>query len=107
MSFQSFECIFNQRKLVPSQLHILLLLLCVTVHTTDMSNTERSFLMVKPDGVQRGLVGEIIKRFEAKGFKLVAMKFMWVSSITSKSPCEKKIRKMAKMPTCQWPKFNS
>lgn len=44
-----------------------------------MSNTERSFLMIKPDGVQRGLVGDIIKRFEAKGFKLVAMKFMWVS----------------------------
>ncbi|KAL5244377.1 hypothetical protein ACI65C_011787 [Semiaphis heraclei] len=33
--------------------------------------------MVKPDGVQRGLVGKIIKRFEEKGFKLVAMKFMW------------------------------
>jgi len=44
-----------------------------------MSNTERSFLMIKPDGVHRGLVGEIIKRFEAKGFKLVAMKFMWAS----------------------------
>jgi len=39
---------------------------------------ERTFLMIKPDGVQRGLVGKIIKRFEAKGFKLVAMKFMWV-----------------------------
>merc|ERR1712126_254485 len=37
---------------------------------------ERTFIMVKPDGVQRGLVGEIIKRFEQKGFKLVAMKFM-------------------------------
>merc|ERR1719229_805099 len=34
------------------------------------------FIMIKPDGVQRGLVGEIIKRFEQKGFKLVAMKFM-------------------------------
>jgi len=33
--------------------------------------------MIKPDGVHRGLVGDIIKRFEAKGFKLVAMKFMW------------------------------
>jgi len=32
--------------------------------------------MIKPDGVQRGLVGEIIKRFEAKGFKLVAMKLV-------------------------------
>jgi nucleoside-diphosphate kinase len=30
--------------------------------------------MIKPDGVQRNLVGEIIKRFEAKGYKLVAMK---------------------------------
>jgi nucleoside-diphosphate kinase len=39
-------------------------------------NTERTFIMVKPDGVQRGLVGDIIKRFEQRGFKLVAMKFM-------------------------------
>ena len=30
--------------------------------------------MIKPDGVQRGIVGEIIKRFEAKGYKLIAMK---------------------------------
>ena len=35
--------------------------------------------MVKPDAVQRGLVGEIIKRFEQKGFKLVAMKMMHAS----------------------------
>jgi nucleoside-diphosphate kinase len=35
--------------------------------------------MIKPDGVQRGIVGEIIQRFEKKGFKLVGMKFMWVS----------------------------
>ncbi|XP_046996130.1 nucleoside diphosphate kinase A [Schistocerca americana] len=40
------------------------------------ANKERTFIMVKPDGVQRNLVGEIIKRFEAKGFKLVAMKFV-------------------------------
>ncbi|KAL0112965.1 hypothetical protein PUN28_012307 [Cardiocondyla obscurior] len=33
--------------------------------------------MVKPDGVQRGLVGKIIQRFEEKGFKLVAMKMVW------------------------------
>ncbi|XP_073836735.1 nucleoside diphosphate kinase-like [Musca autumnalis] len=42
-------------------------------------NTERTFIMVKPDGVQRGLVRKIIERFEQKGFKLVAMKFMWAS----------------------------
>jgi nucleoside-diphosphate kinase len=35
---------------------------------------ERTFVMVKPDGVQRGLVGEIIRRIELKGFKIVAMK---------------------------------
>merc|ERR1711933_484516 len=35
--------------------------------------------MIKPDGVHRGIVGEIIKRFENKGFKLVAMKFMQAS----------------------------
>mmetsp|Transcript_11879 Transcript_11879/g.17205 ORF Transcript_11879/g.17205 Transcript_11879/m.17205 type:complete len:149 (-) Transcript_11879:104-550(-) len=35
---------------------------------------EQTYIMIKPDGVQRGLVGEIIKRFEAKGYKLVAMK---------------------------------
>lgn len=40
---------------------------------------EQTFLMVKPEGVQRGLVGEIISRFEKKGFKLVAMKFVHVS----------------------------
>merc|ERR1712021_287043 len=36
--------------------------------------TERTFIAIKPDGVQRGLVGEIIKRFEQRGCKLVAMK---------------------------------
>jgi len=35
---------------------------------------ERTYIMIKPDGVQRGLIGEIITRFETKGFKLVAMK---------------------------------
>jgi hypothetical protein len=45
------------------------------------ANKERTFIMVKPDGVQRGIVGKIIKRFETKGFKLVAMKFMWVSNM--------------------------
>ncbi|KAH3843228.1 hypothetical protein DPMN_116846 [Dreissena polymorpha] len=36
--------------------------------------SERTFIMVKPDGVQRGLVGEIMKRFENRGYKLVACK---------------------------------
>lgn len=40
---------------------------------------ERTFIMIKPDGVQRHLAGEIIRRFEAKGFTLVGLKMMQVS----------------------------
>ena len=40
---------------------------------------ERSFIMIKPDGVQRALVGNIISRFETKGFTLVGLKQMAVS----------------------------
>ncbi|KDN51287.1 Nucleoside diphosphate kinase, partial [Rhizoctonia solani AG-8 WAC10335] len=39
-------------------------------------NQERSYIMVKPDGVQRALVGEIISRFEKRGFKIVALKLV-------------------------------
>jgi len=37
---------------------------------------EQTFLMIKPDGIRRRLVGEIIKRFEAKGFTLTALKMV-------------------------------
>ena len=37
---------------------------------------EQTFLMVKPDGVERRLVGEIIRRFEAKGFMLAALELV-------------------------------
>lgn len=40
---------------------------------------EQTFIALKPDAVQRGHIGEIIQRFERKGFKLVAMKLMQVS----------------------------
>ncbi|HEY9836852.1 MAG TPA: nucleoside-diphosphate kinase [Vampirovibrionales bacterium] len=39
---------------------------------------ERTFIAIKPDGVQRKLIGEIIRRFEAKGFTLVGLKLMSV-----------------------------
>ena len=39
---------------------------------------EHTVVLVKPDGVQRGLVGEIISRFEKAGLKLVALKMVWV-----------------------------
>jgi nucleoside-diphosphate kinase len=40
--------------------------------------SERTFVMVKPDGVQRGLVGEVISRLEGRGLKLVGAKFMQI-----------------------------
>ena len=52
---------------------------CLSRKKLREGNRERTFIMLKPDAVQRGLVGEIIKRFEQKGFKLVAMKMMHAS----------------------------
>jgi len=84
MIFQ-FDCFSNPRKLFQNQLYILFIFLCFSLnHSNDnkiMANSERTFIMCKPDAVHRGIVGEVIKRFEAKGFKLVAMKFMWVCII--------------------------
>lgn len=40
---------------------------------------ERTLVLVKPDGVQRGLIGEVISRLERRGLRIVAAKFMWVS----------------------------
>jgi nucleoside-diphosphate kinase len=40
---------------------------------------ERTLIIVKPDGVQRGLTGDIIKRFEQRGLRIIGMKFMQVS----------------------------
>lgn len=40
---------------------------------------ERTFVMVKPDAVQRGLIGEIIKRLEIKGFKLLGLKMIRIN----------------------------
>ncbi|KAA8581044.1 hypothetical protein FQN60_002625, partial [Etheostoma spectabile] len=47
---------------------------------------ERTFIAVKPDGVQRGIIGEVIKRFETKGFKLVAMKMQHCMHMTLSVP---------------------
>ena len=37
---------------------------------------ERSFVIIKPDGIQRGLIGDIIKRFESAGLKLIGMRMV-------------------------------
>ena len=41
---------------------------------------ERTLILIKPDGVQRGLIGEIIGRFERRGLRLAGLKFMQVSA---------------------------
>ncbi|XP_059234543.1 nucleoside diphosphate kinase A-like [Mustela nigripes] len=61
-----FRCRRPQKELPPEPLE------------GTMANCERTFIAIKPDGVQRSLVGEIIKRFEQKGFRLVAMKLIQV-----------------------------
>ena len=48
---------------------------------------ERTFIAIKPDGVQRGLVGEVIKRFESKGFTLVGLKMLQVSKELAEQHC--------------------
>lgn len=45
---------------------------------------EQTYVMVKPDGVQRGLVGEVISRIEKRGLKIVALKMNVISEDTAK-----------------------
>lgn len=60
-------------------------LLTVLSAFTKMAGTtsERTFIAVKPDGVQRGLIGDIVKRFEQRGYKLVAAKLCKVCNYVS------------------------
>ncbi|RJE19018.1 Nucleoside diphosphate kinase [Aspergillus sclerotialis] len=58
-----------------------------------MSN-EQTFIAIKPDGVQRGLIGPIISRFENRGFKLIAMK----TCSPSKEHLEKHYQDLAEKP---------
>ena len=53
-----------------------------------MHTEERTFVAVKPDGVQSGLVGEIIKRFETKGYKIVALKMIQVTDAQARAHYE-------------------
>jgi len=44
---------------------------------------ERTFVAIKPDAVQRGLIGEILQRFEKKGFKILGLKFVLLDRETA------------------------
>ena len=54
---------------------------------------ETTFVMIKPDGVRRGLVGEVLRRFETKGFKILEMKQLTISPELSKRHYEEHVDK--------------
>ena len=47
--------------------------------------TEQTLVLIKPDGVQRGLIGEVITRYEHKGLKIVAMKLLQLPRVTAEA----------------------
>lgn len=49
-----------------------------------MADMERTLVIVKPDGVQRGLTGEIVNRFERRGLKIVAMRYGTIDAALAK-----------------------
>ncbi|PVV00488.1 hypothetical protein BB560_005128 [Smittium megazygosporum] len=96
----AFKSIFN----IPLFLSLCICFYCLSTASLNqaqlsfpppnMSQTERTYIMVKPDGVERGLVGEIIKRFEAKGYQLCALELMQ----PSKDLLEQHYRDLASKP---------
>jgi len=64
------------------------------IHGVAGTNKERSFIAIKPDGVHRGYIGEVIKRFEDKGYKLVGIKVL----VPSKDFAEKHYADLSKKP---------
>ncbi|MDD2444669.1 MAG: nucleoside-diphosphate kinase [Candidatus Nanoarchaeia archaeon] len=54
---------------------------------------QQTFVLIKPDGVARGLIGEIIKRFEQRGFKIVALKLVQVNKDFAKMHYNEEIEK--------------
>jgi len=59
----------------------------------DFVALEQTFIMIKPDGVQRSLIGEIISRFECKGLKFIGMKLIEIDEATAKKHYEEHLGK--------------
>jgi nucleoside-diphosphate kinase len=59
---------------------------------------ERTFVLLKPDAIQRGLVGTILNRFENAGIKMVGMKMVWVDKDMSKKHYEAHVTKPFYLP---------
>ena len=47
---------------------------------------QQTLILIKPDGVKRGLIGEIIKRFEQRGLKIVGMKMVKATRSIAQNP---------------------
>jgi len=54
---------------------------------------ERTFCMIKPDGVQRQIVGEVFSRFEKAGLKIIGMKMRWVDADFAKKHYKSHVEK--------------
>lgn len=54
---------------------------------------ERTFIAIKPDGVRRGLIGDIIRRFEKKGFKIIGLKMLHMDNDLASKHYEEHIGK--------------
>lgn len=54
---------------------------------------EKTLVLIKPDGVKRGLIGEILKRFEQRGLKLVGMKMVWIDKSFAKKHYSAHVKK--------------
>lgn len=59
---------------------------CARVPAGHPPKTERTLIVVKPDGVQRRLVGRVIQRFEQRGFKMVGLKMLQVQNNIFSAP---------------------
>ena len=58
-----------------------------------MDDIEKTFVMIKPDGVQRAIIGELISRFEKVGLKIIGMKFLHVDRDFSKKHYSEHVEK--------------
>lgn len=52
---------------------------CIVASVLANLHAERTLIIMKPDGIERGLIGEVMSRFEMKEYKLVAIKLVMVS----------------------------
>jgi len=60
---------------------------------TNAPKKERTLVLIKPDGVKRNLIGEVIKRFENAGLKIIGMKMLWVTEELGKKHYREDIAK--------------